>query len=502
MNLLKEISIISTESLQTGYHANIIVIFGVGANASWFIHYLDGKTPIEMVVDNDTRKQGHTVNTYMKYNKGELRNEIVMNPEILRQYDPESIIVTVASVHYTEIAEQLHGYGIKKVFWIKTIKEHTEENGDADNPAKKYIYYPISRYKVFIQMGTYGGHGKYISEQLLKSDIDIDIVWGVKNAKSEVPDGIRIVYEGNIDDYYKELETCHVAIFDSRLPEYAIKRANQYYIQVKHWGSITLKKFFLDEKLMYQDEHLRNIALRDSEVTDYIFSGSEFDEKSCRSGFAFKGKFIRVGSARSDAMFDKALYDKVRNYYKIPQNARIVLYAPTFRYLSSEQNVSKVGDANLDYNRLLSALEKRTGDDWYVLLRFHPSVAIESEKMGFTDRVINASLYDDSQELASASDLMITDYSSIMFEPAYVGKPVILYAYDKSSYVNKERDLLLDYDSLPFPCAENNDELEEIIKKFNQEKYQSDVKDFLLKYGVNEDGHASEQAAKFICSII
>ncbi len=87
-----------------------------------------------------------------------------------------------------------------------------------------------------------------------------------------------------------------------------------------------------------------------------------------------------------------------------------------------------------------------------------------------------------------------------MFELGYVNKPVFLYAPDRNSYINREYDLLLDYDSLPFPIAENNNQLLHNILSYDETKYKANLRSFLERYGVHEDGLASERAADFIIS--
>ena len=89
-----------------------------------------------------------------------------------------------------------------------------------------------------------------------------------------------------------------------------------------------------------------------------------------------------------------------------------------------------------------------------------------------------------------------------MFEPAFVKKPVFLFATDKAEYIDHEYDLLLDYNGLPFPIAETNKDLVHCIKGFDQVAYESRVTAFLEQYGVREDGHASERAAEFILQVI
>ena len=79
---------------------------------------------------------------------------------------------------------------------------------------------------------------------------------------------------------------------------------------------------------------------------------------------------------------------------------------------------------------------------------------------------------------------------------------MFLYAQDKGDYINKEYDFLLNYDELPFPIAQTNEELIDNIKNFDKGQYENNVIAFLGKYGVHEDGHASERAATFISKLI
>jgi len=157
---------------------------------------------------------------------------------------------------------------------------------------------------------------------------------------------------------------------------------------------------------------------------------------------------------------------------------------------------------DLDFEQLKCSLEARFGGEWKILLRLHPSIAMEASKLTLPEYVIDTSIYENSQELVAASEIMITDYSSIMFEPAFVNKPVFLYAPDRETYINEERELLLDYDELPFSIARSNEELVNEIKEFSVDMYEKNVKAFFAKYGVCEDGHASERAARFIMKLI
>ena len=135
-------------------------------------------------------------------------------------------------------------------------------------------------------------------------------------------------------------------------------------------------------------------------------------------------------------------------------------------------------------------------------MRVHPGLTFEGKDIFQSENIIDVSKYADSQELVAVANVLITDYSSIMFEAAYIKKPVFLYAPDKRVFINGERELLIDYGSLPFLTAETNEQLVQNIESFDQTGYERSLESFMDKYGVHEDGHASERAVKFIMGLL
>lgn len=118
------------------------------------------------------------------------------------------------------------------------------------------------------------------------------------------------------------------------------------------------------------------------------------------------------------------------------------------------------------------------------------------------DRMINISAYPDGEEFIAACDILISDYSSIMFEPAYVKKPVFLYATDIDAYLKNDYELLLDIRSLPFPLAENNEQLMQNIRNFDREQYEARLTEFLDSFHTREDGQACRRITAFIKDLL
>lgn len=494
-----------------------LYVFGAGVAADFFFSRIKPGVTIEGIIDNSLEKQGLNIRDICPEAWENLNYDIkISDKSVLNKFLQEEIVVLITSLnYYNQITDELEQMGIKNIFCqlIMEAKEREKQGTKNDKGLseeyRKYslkcIKYPINRKKiVFRSFGNYADHEKYITEALLKISNNLDIVWLVSRLDIEVPEGIRLVLIQNWKKMIYELETANIWISDLAMFNYVEKRPEQIYIQTKHWSSITLKKFYLDTVAFKNEPEKRAEWERESKIIDYIITGSDFDTKSCRKGFAYEGKFIQIGSPRSDAMFNEI--NNKRNIVKklgLNKENHLILYAPTYRFSTEQGNtVHQSKNIALDFLMIKNQLEKKFGGKWIFLLRLHPSVKKYSKEIKKDNFVIDVSDYEDSQELVSACDITISDYSSIMFEPAFVGKPVFLFATDKKEYIDKEYDLLIDYDTLPFPIAESNEQLAKNIKNFNLESYQDRVAAFLKQYGVHEDGHASERAAEFILKLI
>lgn len=496
-----------------------LFVFGTGGGANYFFRKYKNIYYVTGILDNDERWHGFAAGDVMTEIFESVNEEAKIMPVAgLNRYEKEETIVLITSTkYYREMEKQLLDMGITEYYMLLMMeanqrKQHPEVYEDVGTNTRKKEYVdicckkPIQMNKImFKSFDTYSDHGKYITEQLLKRSNRLDIVWIVKDLREEVPEGVRTVWAGNWKKYTYEMETAHIWVMNTLMPLNIIKRESQIYIQTKHWASITLKKFFLDASTIIDVPEDVERWRHNGRCMDYILTGSRFDTESVRRGFEFNKEVVQIGSPRTDAMFRmEECRQKVIAKYSLKKNSKILLYAPTYRYNKNIQGMHKTEARNigLDYSLVRKALEAKFGGEWDILLRLHPGVAKESGKFVKDGYVVDVSAYPDSQELASACDIMISDYSSIMFEPAFVKKPVFLLATDKEEYIDHEYDLLLDYEKLPFPMAGTNEELVDRIMNFDKSAYASRVTAFLDKYEVREDGHASERAAEFILSLL
>ncbi len=360
--------------------------------------------------------------------------------------------------------------------------------------------FPIKNNKIVIcnYYGKgFGDNGKYIANELIKEKEKYEIVWlldkKLKNI-SKFPEMIRTVNYGSMRALY-ELATAKVWIDNCRKFFYPPKRKGQYYIQTWH-GGIALKKIEKDAEQNLDPQYVK-MAVQDSKMIDLFISNSKFCSHMYKNSFWYDGEILECGSPRCDILINgnDSIKKKIKEHYNINYNANLLLYAPTFR---SNLNTDVY---NIDFYRVIEALKNKYKGEWKILVRLHPNVSDKNAFIEYNSSIINATYYDDMYELLLASDILITDYSSTMFEFSLSYKPVFLYAPDVDNYIN-DRGFYFDINSLPYELAKNNDQLLEIIEKFDEKRYKEKLKIFLSKLEIKETGNASASVAKIINKIV
>jgi CDP-glycerol glycerophosphotransferase len=356
--------------------------------------------------------------------------------------------------------------------------------------------FPIKKNKIVIcnYYGKgYGDNGKYIVEKLIEKNIKCEVVWLLKKDLKDIskfPNIVRTVDYGSIRALY-ELATAGIWIDNCRKIFSPPKRKKQFYIQTWH-GGIALKRIEKDVENKLSDSYVENAKL-DSKLANLFISNSKFCTELYKSAFWYRGEIIESGYPRNDTLITLPANtkNKVYNYYGLDGDAQIILYAPTFR-INHNTDVY-----DLKFKQVVTAFEKKFGGNWVILVRLHPNISQKADSISYNERIINATHYEDLQELMVASTVLITDYSSSMFEFMITHKPVFLYATDIEEYKN-DRDLYFDIFSLPFTVAESNKELIQSVEDFNKEKYLISVEFFINKIGLKEDGAASERVVEII----
>ena len=371
--------------------------------------------------------------------------------------------------------------------------------------------FPIRRKKIVFCCieGTtgYSCNPKYIAKELIRRNEGYELVWLADDPSKPFPKEIKVSRNTLFHRAY-HLATAHFWIDNSRKQLEARKRKGQVYVQTWH-AKLGFKPTCLDRgesfsKIAYL------VSRHDSSLIDYVLSNSRWYDDTLARGMLYQGSALRTGSPRCDILVNEREESgrRLREAYGLPEDAKVLMYAPTFR--GGSQGISRTietGQGFPDEPRCIRALETRFGGRWYLFLRLHPQLvarnldrgeAGEAGVGGSDDRVRDVSRADDLYEILAGCDAFLTDYSSAAFDAAVMEIPIFLYAPDYEAYERERGKLLWDLRKLPFPLAENDGELEARILGFDEERYRKGLRALFEETGMVEDGKASERVVETI----
>ena len=367
-------------------------------------------------------------------------------------------------------------------FNLNAIPSHIEEN---NNKLQNSIKITDTGHEIIVFESFfgkfYGGEPKYIYEELLRTKKQFTEVWVHQgNNSHDLPSNVIQVSRGS-SDYYRYLASAKYWVNNLKF-SVTIKPTHTTYIQT--WTGSPLKKIGLD--IMY-DESVDFTSHQDfileSKNWDVLIAGNNYSEEIFKSSFSYTEKTLNIGLPSGLSYSKKLNTEKLftlKNSLGIPENKKVILYAPTFR----ETNKTGSWEFNHDLNIDLKQLQKSLSDEYIILIRLHSFVSDKLILNEFSNFAFDVSKHPDSHEIQLVSDILITDYSSILFEYANLLRPMIFYCHDHQNY-KKYRDLYLDINSeLPGPVVNSPDNLLETLESIEnvKELYTAKLKTFKSKY--------------------
>ena len=380
------------------------------------------------------------------------------------------------------------------------------------NNYKKYLKNPINSQMILFEAfngRNYTCSPKAIYEKMitLKEFQNYEMVWAFKepNKHNVMPFKNLKVIETNSPEYYKICSEAKYWIVNSIMPEEIIKKEGQIYVQC--WHGTPLKKLRYDINatgaVLNTIEEIRKRNDIDAKRFDYFISPSKYCTKVFTSAFNLKNLhdhniIIEEGYPRNDFLFHKTPQDiaKIKNNLGIPKNKKVIFYLPTFRDNQHTSGLGYTYNLALDFDRL----KEKIGKDYVILFSPHYFISNQIDLSKYKGFIINVAHYDEINELYLASDIIMTDYSSVFFDFANLKKPMLFYMYDLDDYQNNLRDFYISLDELPGPIAKTQEELENNILNIDKifPKYQKKYQKFNEKFNYLDDGEASLRVIKKI----
>lgn len=353
---------------------------------------------------------------------------------------------------------------------------------------------------------SYACSPKAIYEYLLHNKIyeDYHFIWAFLEPEKyqflEKNRNTKVISYGT-KQYQKALAQAKYWFFNYRVDDQFYPKKNQVYVQC--WHGTPLKRLGYDLKdthnAMNSDKEIYQKYKLDAKKFHYIISPSKFTTKVFSSAWNLEKtnmthKIIEEGYPRNDFLFNYTEEDvkRIKERLKLPENKKIILYAPTFRENQHQSGLGYTYQTAVNFDLLQQELQ----NDYIILFRAHYLVANSFDFEKYQGFIYNVSEYDDINELYIIANMLITDYSSVFFDYANLHRPMAFYMYDFEEYRDKLRGFYIDINELPGTITKTEQELLQEIKQLENFKYNEKYKKFNEKYNYLDDGEATRRVVE------
>jgi CDP-glycerol glycerophosphotransferase (TagB/SpsB family) len=272
------------------------------------------------------------------------------------------------------------------------------------------------------------------------------------------PAGVDTVEFGS-PECIAALEGADVVVSNDHIPLDWEKRPGTTYLQT--WHGTMLKRIHND--VLWAPEGRLSYLEQDIARWDLLLSPNAVSTERLRKAFGFTGPIHETGLPRND-LLSSPRRDEVRAAVRadlgVTDEQKVVLYTPTWR---DDLVFQKTGPQDFEFAIDLEDFAERLGTDHVLLLRLHNMVM---DRLEITEGSVvrDVCSHPDIRDLYLAADLMVTDYSSTMFDFAITGKPMLFYTYDLDYFRDELRGFYFDLaEAAPTPLLHTSKELVEAI---------------------------------------
>jgi CDP-glycerol glycerophosphotransferase len=371
-----------------------------------------------------------------------------------------------------------------------------------NNPTLKAFAYKVFR-RLPVQRGLavfeshmgkqYSDSPRYIYEAAVAAGLDrigLKPVWSYAARLPEgFPTDVRLVRRDSWR-YHLDLARAEFWVDNQGFPRVFARRRETTYVQT--WHGTPLKRMGFDSPAL---ERAGAAVRRQHKAMMRRWSAllvpSEYFVETFVASYGYEGTLVREGLPRNDLLVRGVDDDWVlakKRELGLPTDRRLVLYCPTFR--DRARRLETPYELPLD----LELLRRSLGDDLFLLVRTH---YLDSLKLStrFAPFAADVSRHHDVTELMLLADVLVTDYSSVMFDFANTGKPMVFFTYDYEDYVRDERGTYVDLPEIaPGPVVATNEGLIEALLAVDKDVavYADRYDAFRDRFCTYETGHAAE----------
>lgn len=433
---------------------------------------------------------------------------------VRRPGDADTVSVKYDHAYLTALLEEPVTYGLKRYRFLcagydhpLVVVEHDTEPGERgrfNRRVLREVTYPRMRRKplqdavVFVSWKgkTCSDSPRAIAEELRRRGDQRDHVWVVRDVATPAPED-AIVVRQNSRAYYAALAQAKYIVANDDMPKDYVKREGQIYVQT--WHGTPLKRIGFDiEQVRFAsgNAYLDHLA-KDVAKWDLLLSPNSFSTDILAHAFRYEGEVLESGYPRNDLLFAPDAEERVpqiRALLGIPADKRVILYAPTWRDDQFYGGGRYRFNVRLDVERAREEL----GEDHVLLIRGHHLMADDVREPGLDEFAVNVTGYPEITDLYLISDVLVTDYSSAMFDFACTRRPIVYFTYDLAEYRDELRGFYFDLEAeAPGPLLSTSDEVIAAIRDIDavSVQYKTAYDAFLERFCTRDDGQAAARVA-------
>ncbi|GAB1643117.1 CDP-glycerol glycerophosphotransferase family protein [Krasilnikovia sp. MM14-A1259] len=335
----------------------------------------------------------------------------------------------------------------------------------------------------------YSDSPRAVHEELVARGLPLEHAWVVGDGQAAVPAGAREIGLWR-REWYEALATSRYIVTNQHLPHWFRRREGQVVVQT--WHGTPLKRIGFDiEDPQFADPLYFDKLEEEARNWSHLVSPNRFSTPILQRAFKFPGQMLEIGYPRNDILFaDRSkVGPAIRERIGLPPGKKVVLYAPTWR----DDEFYDAGGYRITMQLDLEAAQAKLGEDHVLLVRRHPNIVDEIRGAG-NGFVWDLSTYPDMADLLAITDVLITDYSSVMFDFANTGRPMLFFTYDLAHYRDQLRGFYFDFEAeAPGPLLSTSDEVVAAIRDVDtvSAEYADRYKAFAARACDLDDGSAA-----------
>jgi CDP-glycerol glycerophosphotransferase len=406
------------------------------------------------------------------------------------------------------------------VLFVERDLAETELGGVAQRRLRTSVYSGERRrpFREAVLYSCFGGREhsdspRAIHEELVRRDAPFEHLWIVRDVAFTVPSGAVPIRHGS-REYYEALARARYVVANDHWPRWFDRRRGQRTVQTWHGAPLKRQGYELAERPKALGAYRRALT-QAAGSWQFLLSPAPFATPILEHAFPFADEIVESGLPRTDLLHrpDRdRLAESVRRRLGL-DGKRVVLYAPTYRdhleVRGGERQVPRDTSLNRAESRKayrlgqlldLAALASALGEDYAVLFRRHRLTTGPVPESTLAS-AIDVSGFPDPTELLLAVDILVTDYSSAIFDFAATGRPMVFFTPDLEAYRDEIRGFSIDFEgTVPGPLLRTTDEVIDSLRdpdalgRTFAERYER----FVSAYCPLDDGGAASRVVEAV----